>query len=109
MIGESALYDTKIVMNLEVSMKSYRCIVKGKVHGGNFQGWAQKEADRLGLTGWVRNVRDREAEILVQGPAEKLGKFRELLRSEAPLPEVDSISCEAVEYDKDWNTFEMRG
>lgn len=90
-------------------MKSYRCLVKGKVHGGNFQGWVQKEAEHLGLTGWVRNVRDHEAEILIQGPAEDIAKFRELLKTKAPLPEVEDITCEAVEYDKNWTKFEMRG
>ncbi|GAB7024267.1 acylphosphatase [Salidesulfovibrio brasiliensis] len=90
-------------------MKSYRCIVKGKVHGGNFQGWVQTEAERLGLTGWVRNVRDREAEILIQGEAEKIATFRELLKTKAPLPEVEKITCNAITHDKSFDSFEMRG
>lgn len=90
-------------------MNSYRCIVKGKVHGGNFQGWVQREAEHLGLTGWVRNVKDREAEILVQGDTEKLKQFEHQLRTKAPLPEVDEIHCDPFDHDKTYDQFEMRG
>lgn len=90
-------------------MKSLHCIVTGKVQGGNFQGWLQKEAEQLNITGWVRNVADGQAEIIAQGDPTALKSFDELLRTKAPLPDVEDIRCEVVDYDKTFEKFEMRG
>lgn len=90
-------------------MNSLHCIVKGKVQGGNFQAWLQKQAEVLGLTGWVRNIADGEAEILAQGDQSKFKDFEELIRTEAPLPEVESMIFEEVDYDKTFDVFQMRG
>ncbi|KAB1442897.1 acylphosphatase [Pseudodesulfovibrio senegalensis] len=90
-------------------MKSLHCIVKGKVQGGNFQGWLHKEAEQLNITGWVRNVADGEAEILAQGDPTDLKTFDGIIRTKAPLPEVDEIRCDIVDHDKTFDKFEMRG
>lgn len=90
-------------------MKSLHCIVKGKVQGGNFQGWLQKEAEDLGVTGWVRNIVEGEAEIIAQADDSKLAEFEERIRNKAPLPEVEEIKTERIEYEKTYDSFAMRG
>lgn len=90
-------------------MKSLHCIVKGKVRGGNFQHWVRKEAEVLGLTGWVRNLEETKAEILAQGDESKFARFEELLRTEPPLPSVEDIHVEIIDYDTEHDVFEMRG
>lgn len=90
-------------------IKSYHCVVQGKVRGGNFQTWVLDRAQELGLTGWVRFVDDRKAEILLQGDSDKYRSFKDLLDAEAPLPERDKITWEIIDYDKDHAGFELRG
>ena len=90
-------------------MKSYTCIIEGKVTGGNFQSWAQSTAQQLGLTGWVRNIADRKAEILLQGTAEAYAAFRERLKDESPVVDLENITCNAIEYDKIHDQFSVRG
>jgi len=95
-------------------MKSYICIVEGKVTGDKvmgvtFQSWAKTVADELGLKGWIRNVADGKAEILLQGSAENYTVFRERLRTEAPVPDLKNVTCNAMDYDKDHDRFEARG
>ncbi|WP_319581765.1 acylphosphatase [uncultured Pseudodesulfovibrio sp.] len=90
-------------------MLSYTCTVEGKVTGGNFQSWVQSTAQHLGLTGWVRNIADNKAEILLQGEAEKYAAFREHLLAEAPIVDRGEISCNTIEYDKVFDVFEIRG
>lgn len=90
-------------------MKSYTCIVEGKVTGGNFQSWTQDAANLLGLTGWVRNIGDKKAEILIQGDPEAFSTFRERLKTESPVPDLTNVSCSAIEYDKTHDQFEIRG
>lgn len=90
-------------------MKSYTCIVEGKVTGGNFQSWVQSVANQLGLTGWVRNIADKKAEILVQGEAEAYATFRERLQNESPVVDFSGMTCNAIDYDKVHDNFAVRG
>lgn len=90
-------------------MKSYTCIVEGKVTGGNFQSWVQDAANTLNLTGWVRNIADHKAEILIQGEAEAYATFREKLKTESPVPDLKQVTCNGIEYDKTHTVFEVRG
>ncbi|QJB55294.1 acylphosphatase [Pseudodesulfovibrio sp. zrk46] len=90
-------------------MRSYTCIVEGKVTGGNFQSWTQSTAQQLGLTGWVRYIGDKKAEVLIQGDAEAYATFRERLKSESPVVDLISVSCNAIDYDKTHDNFAVRG
>lgn len=90
-------------------IKSYHCIVEGKVQGGNFQSWTLENAQDLGLTGWVRFIGDGRGEILLQGDTDKYLTFRDLLGAEAPILDKKRIDWEIIDYDKVHDTFEMRG
>jgi len=90
-------------------MKSYTCIVEGKVTGGKFQSWVLDAAQQLGLKGWVRNVGDKKAEILIQGEAEAYATFRDRLKTESPVPDLVQVNCNAIDYDKVHEGFEVRG
>lgn len=90
-------------------MKSLHCIVKGDVRGGSFQGWVQKQAEQQGLTGWVRNVEDGVAEVLVQGDAGKFEGFAKLLETKSPVPNMNEFKSEIIDYENLHSAFEMRG
>jgi acylphosphatase len=47
-------------------------IVHGLVQGVWFRGSTKDEADRLGLTGWVRNLPDRSVEAVFEGEKKKV-------------------------------------
>ncbi len=94
-------------------MKSYTCIIEGKVMGDKvlsvkFQSWVKTLADELGLKGWVRNIADGKAEILVQGTADAYAVFRERIKTESPVPDLKNVSCNAIDYDKTHDHFEAR-
>lgn len=90
-------------------MKSYTCIVEGKVTGGKFQSWVLDTAQRLGLKGWVRNIDDGKAEILAQGNPDSYAVLQERLKTEAPVPDLKAVTCTVIEYDKVHEQFEVRG
>lgn len=90
-------------------MQSYKCTVEGNVTGGNFQSWVLDAAQRLDLKGWVRNVADHKAEILLQGKAADYATFMERLKTEAPIVDKGDISGAALDYEKEYDHFEMRG
>ena len=68
-----------------------RLRVRGVVQGVGFRPHVWRLANELGLAGWVRNDADG-VEIALHGVAEKIDRFMERLRSEAPpLARIDAI------------------
>lgn len=55
-----------------MALKQVTLIVRGRVQGVYFRASAQREAKRLGLTGWVRNRADGSVEMCVEGEEEPL-------------------------------------
>ncbi|MBO0733037.1 MAG: acylphosphatase [Methylocapsa sp.] len=48
--------------------KIVRVTVQGFVQGVGFRAWTQREAHRLGISGWVRNRRNGDVEAIFAGP-----------------------------------------
>ncbi len=47
-----------------------RVFVEGRVQGVGFRYNAYREADRLGVSGWARNLPDGRVEAVFEGPRE---------------------------------------
>ena len=50
-----------------MGLKQVQLFVRGRVQGVYFRASAQREARRLGITGWVRNRPDGSVEIVAEG------------------------------------------
>jgi len=50
-----------------MALKQLELFVRGRVQGVYFRASTQREARRLGLSGWVRNRADGTVEILAEG------------------------------------------
>lgn len=48
------------------------CTIHGRVQGVGYRAWARKNGQKLGLSGWVRNLSDGTVELLLYGPADAL-------------------------------------
>lgn len=55
-----------------MSLKQVHLFVRGRVQGVFFRASAQREARRLGLTGWVKNRADSAVELLLEGEEEAI-------------------------------------
>ncbi len=49
--------------------------IKGRVQGVFYRVWVRTQAERLGLTGWVRNLTDERVEVVFEGPKDKIEKI----------------------------------
>ncbi|MDI3299159.1 MAG: acylphosphatase [Bacillota bacterium] len=49
--------------------------IRGRVQGVGFRAGARAEAERLGVTGWVRNAEDGSVELEAQAEPEALERF----------------------------------
>ena len=55
-----------------MGLKQVHLSVRGRVQGVFFRASTQREAKRLGLTGWVKNRADGGVEILAEGEEDAL-------------------------------------
>jgi acylphosphatase len=66
--------------------------VIGRVQGVAFRASARKEALSLGLSGWIRNRRDRDrVEIKVEGDEESVGRFLTWCESGSRFSRVSKV------------------
>lgn len=65
--------------------------VSGRVQGVFFRDHTRRWADSLGLTGWVRNLRDGRVEVLAEGAKDRLEDLTAWLKQGPPLAEVQNI------------------
>ena len=69
-------------------------IVQGSVQGVYFRDTTRTQAQRLALTGWVRNGADGSVEVLAQGPRPALEQLLEFLRRGPPAARVTGVETE---------------
>ena len=55
-----------------MAQSALRLVIRGTVQGVGFRAWTRREARRLGLRGWVRNLSDGSVEALAVVEAMKM-------------------------------------
>ena len=66
-------------------------LISGMVQGVFYRASAQQEAQRLGLTGEVRNLPDGNVEAVVEGPRERVDEFIAWCRRGPPSARVEDV------------------
>ena len=79
----------------------------GEVQGVFFRAWTRNQAQRLGVSGWVRNCDDGSVEAHLQGEAEALEQLIERIRQGPPSAHVENFEIKDVPVD-DFEGFEVR-
>ncbi len=70
--------------------------VEGRVQGVGFRWFAAREAKRLGLRGWVRNLADGAVEAEAAGDAGALAAFETALRSGPRTSNVTNVEISEI-------------
>lgn len=78
-------------------MRTVRIVVSGRVQGVGFRAFAVREATRLGLDGWVRNLPDGRVEAVAQGGEDAVAQFVGALRRGPLAARVDEVAVEETE------------
>jgi acylphosphatase len=99
-------------MTQDSTFAAKRFIVRGRVQGVGFRWFVEREANQLGLAGWVRNNEDSTVECLAAGPEEKVRKLKARLE-EGPrasrVDRVDEFEVGPEDTTGALKTFEIRG
>ncbi|MBU1703114.1 acylphosphatase, partial [Patescibacteria group bacterium] len=65
--------------------------VKGRVQGVFFRSHGKRQAQKLGLAGWIKNEPDGSVRICVQGPLKAINDFAQWCRSGPPGASIDKV------------------
>lgn len=68
--------------------------VKGRVQGVGFRAFVYDEAQRIGVTGWVRNVGWNTVEAVAEGTTAQVNAFIEMMKRGPRLSRVDESRVE---------------
>jgi len=69
-------------------------VVHGRVQGVNFREAMRAQAQRLGVTGWVRNRSDGSVEAMVHGTPDSVERMLEWTRQGPPAARVTRVDIE---------------
>jgi len=72
-------------------MSRRHVVVTGRVQGVWFRDSMRREAERLGLAGWVRNLPDGNVEAAFEGPAEAVERLTDWCYHGPPGARVTSV------------------
>ncbi|MCF6186008.1 MAG: acylphosphatase [Desulfobulbaceae bacterium] len=71
--------------------KCIHAIVHGRVQGVFFRDYTRREAQRLCVGGWVRNLPDNTVEVLFEGAAGEVDRLLAWLHTGSPMAEVTGV------------------
>ena len=99
--------DTK-VMKDHTTLVATKVVVRGQVQGVGFRAWTLKQAQLLGLVGWVRNLADGSVEALLQGDESQVEKMLTALRQGPRLSRVDGLEILKSQPSEDFADFSIK-
>jgi acylphosphatase len=74
-----------------MSERAVHVRISGRVQGVGFRDWTARQADGLGLCGWVRNMPDGRVEAVFSGSGAAVDAMLEACRTGPRMADVTSI------------------
>ena len=68
--------------------------VSGRVQGVYFRDYTRREANRVGVTGWVRNLWDGRVEAVFEGPRHAVAHMVQWCHRGSPAARVEKVEVE---------------
>jgi len=75
-----------------------RCYVAGRVQGVFFRATTREQAQRLGLSGYARNLPDGRVEVLACGAQDAVEQLKIWLRTGPSAAKVSGVACETCNW-----------
>ncbi len=82
--------------------------VHGFVQGVSFRYYTQREANRLGVVGWVANQTNGTVRVVAQGTEAELNRLLQFLHRGSPLARVEQVKVSWEEPTEKFTGFQVR-
>jgi acylphosphatase len=83
-------------------------VVKGEVQGVGFRWAVQRQASRLGLTGYAENLPDGSVRVEAEGDPDRLDQLEAFLHQGPQWAEVVSLDSQRLPATGEFHRFEAR-
>ncbi|GAB4457241.1 MAG: acylphosphatase [Anaerolineae bacterium] len=83
--------------------------IAGRVQGVSFRWFTQRQAQELGLTGWVRNLWDGRVEAVFEGEAEAVRQAVAWCHTGEPPARVSHVDVTYAPYTGEFRSFRVTG
>ena len=93
---------------METMNRRVEARVTGLVQGVSMRHYVRREAQRLGLTGWVANRPDGSVKVIAEGAEPALNLFVAFLHSGSPYASVDHVEADWLEATNEFSSFSVR-
>ena len=84
-----------------------RLIIDGRVQGVWFRDSTRKEANTLGVFGWVKNRPDGAVEVLAEGSEDQVKKFVSWCHQGPPYARVTRVDETLEEWQGEFDSFDI--
>jgi len=84
-----------------------RLVIEGRVQGVWFRDSTRREAEALGVYGWVRNRRDGTVEVLAEGPEDRVRKLVAWCHQGSPSARVTRVHESPEQWTGEFNSFQI--
>lgn len=81
--------------------------VSGLVQNVDFRYHIKKFAEGLGITGWVRNLKDGRVEVVAEGSEERINHLIEFLKKGPAGAKVVNVEIEKERYKGEFKYFDI--
>ena len=95
-------------MSDESAQKRVEAQIEGRVQGVGFRYFVRREATKLGVGGWVRNLRSGDVQVVAEGPEEDLKKLLEIVREGPPMSHVVRVNARWEQSRNEFGSFETK-
>ena len=83
-------------------------LIQGRVQGVGFRANTRRRANRLNLRGWVRNMRNGDVEILVEGPEVEVDRLIAWCHRGPTSAYVSKVNVEKTEATNKFDGFAVK-
>jgi len=93
--------------NEEMNIKTLQIRVIGSVQGVFFRDYTRRTAQKLEITGWVKNCPDGSVELLASGTIEQLDTLISWLHQGSPNAVVQKVITKEISPEKTYRFFDI--
>lgn len=93
---------------MSIKFKQVTIKITGMVQGVFFRQSIKEEAEKLVLTGWVKNEQDGSVMVIAEGKKEDLQKLVEWCRKGTDGSRVDDVHFEWQKAAEEFSSFEIK-
>lgn len=90
-------------------MTQKHVFISGRVQGVYFREYTRREAEKLGIKGWVRNLPDGRVEAVFEGPDDVLEKMISWCHRGSPSASVTQVEVLDEKAEQHFQDFRITG